>query len=234
MKDITIATYNIRNGADVGHDWSRLAAVIQESEADIIGLQEVDMYTARSGGADTVSELVRATGLPHALFIPAMEFDGGQYGNLILSRYPFGTTEEHHLPSDDGSEPRVFGCVTVLPKDSTQLFFLNTHLACDSPEERTIQIQALADFLATRIPPDMPVILTGDFNTEDFIAFDPLYAVGCVPINHAERAYKTFRTSPMAIDNILYREGPLTPAAVDMIDSDSSDHNLLWCRFTLQ
>lgn len=233
MKDITIATYNIRNGADVGHDWSRLAAVIRESGADVVGLQEVDMYTARSGGADTVSGLVKTTGLPHALYVPAMDYDGGQYGILLLSRYPFAETETHHLPAEGCNEPRVFECVTVLPEDGAPLTILNTHLSCESPAHRAAQIRALADFMTVHIPAERPTVLMGDFNTEDFTAFDPLRAVGYGLVNSAEHEYKTFRPNPMAIDNILYREGYLTPTAVGMTDRDTSDHNLLWCRFTL-
>jgi peptide/nickel transport system permease protein len=61
MKNITIATYNIRHGADVHYDWSRLAEQINRVGADIVGIQEVDMYTNRVGGRDSLSGLVNAT-----------------------------------------------------------------------------------------------------------------------------------------------------------------------------
>ena len=50
MKEITIATYNIRHGGDVGLDWNRLAEVIAASGADVVGIQEMDMLTDRVGG----------------------------------------------------------------------------------------------------------------------------------------------------------------------------------------
>ena len=88
MREITIATYNIRHGHDVDCDWDQIAQVITRAGADIVGFQEIDMHTRRVGGRDTVSGLVEATGLSYALFVPAMHFDGGQYGTAILSRYP--------------------------------------------------------------------------------------------------------------------------------------------------
>ena len=49
---LTVASYNILHGAAVGYDWAQLAAVIRESGADIVGLQEVDRRTRRAGGTD--------------------------------------------------------------------------------------------------------------------------------------------------------------------------------------
>lgn len=230
MKQITIATYNIRHGADVDFDWNRLAEIIRQSGADIIGIQEVDMHTGRTGGRDTVAGLVNATGLPHALFVPAMNYDGGQYGTAILSRYPIASAEVQLLDAAD-YEPRSFGCVTVTPEDGTPFCFLNTHLSYESREQQAIQFRQLAVWMDKNIPEDIPAVLTGDFNTEDFAAFASLKDMGFSLVNDREHTYKTFRSPPLAIDNIVYRTSRLTPAEQGMIDSNRSDHNLLWCRF---
>ena len=76
-------------------------------------------------------------------------------------------------------------------------------------------------------------ILTGDFNTEDFTTFAPVTSLGYALVNDTAHEFKTFRHNPVAIDNIVYREGHMTPEAFGMIESDASDHNLLWCRFEL-
>jgi hypothetical protein len=123
MKQLTIATYNIRHGCNVRMDWNRLAEIIRMSHADMVGIQEVDMLTNRTGGADTIQGLTEATGLPYALYIPAMDFDGGQYGTAILSRYPITFSEIH--PLESGSfEPRAFGAVTVSPEEGLTIHFL--------------------------------------------------------------------------------------------------------------
>ncbi len=232
MKKITIATYNIRHGHDVDCDWSKIAENVAEAGADIVGFQEIDMFTNRIGGRDTISGLTEATGLPHALFVPAMDFDGGQYGTAILSRFPITAYEAHPLKSGR-YEPRAFGCVTVTMDDGMPFCFLNTHLSCESHEQQDIQFNQLASWMASHIPEDIPAVLTGDFNTEDFSAFMPLKAIGYALANEAGHEYKTFRSNPTAIDNIVYRESFLKPVEQGMIDSDRSDHNLLWCRFEL-
>ncbi len=230
MKQITIATYNIRHGHDVKFDWSKIAELIDRSGADIVGLQEIDMHTARVGGRDTVSGLVQTTGLPHALFVPAMDFDGGQYGTAILSRFPITAHEIHPLQAGK-YEPRSFGCITVSPRDGVPVCFLNTHLSYESRKQQDLQFNQLAVWMDAYIPKDVPTVLTGDFNTEDFTAFMPLQAIGFGLANHEENEYKTFRTTRTAIDNIVYRESKMKPVDMGMIDSNRSDHNLLWCRF---
>ena len=233
MKSITIATYNIRHGHDVNCDWSKIAEIVSDSGADIIGFQEIDMRTNRIGGIDTVSGLLKATGLPYGIFVPAMDFDGGRYGTAILSRYPI--TFHTICPLDSGNyEPRSFGSITVgLPEGKT-FCFLNTHLSYESTEQRDIQFGQISDWMGKHISADTPAVLTGDFNTEDFRAFHSLERMGYALINNGNHTYKTFRTPPTAIDNIVYRKSHLTPIESGMIDSDRSDHNLLWCHFAFQ
>lgn len=232
MKQITIATYNICHGHYAGYDWDKIASLIREAGADLVGFQEIDMFTNRTGGLDTVTELTRATGMPHALFIPAMDYDGGQYGTAILSRYPIVASGVLPLSSAQ-YEPRAFGWITAELGDGNALALLNTHLSVESRDQQDIQFRILADWMKAHIPDGVPAVLTGDFNTEDFDAFTPVTSLGYALVNHTSHEYKTFRGNPVAIDNIVYREGCMIPAASGMIEGDASDHNLLWCRFTL-
>ena len=232
MKQITVATYNIRHGHDVGCDWKRIAEVVARSGADIVGFQEIDMYTNRIAGRDTVAGLSDALDLENAVFIPAMNFDGGQYGTAILSRFHITAFEMHAL--DAGNyEPRAFGCVRISPDHGQDLCFLNTHLSYESHTQQKSQISQLADFMDKHIPKGMPTILVGDFNTEDFSVFAPLNAMGYDLINHEKTNYKTFRTEPLAIDHIVYSRSQLSPVKHGMIDSNASDHNLLFCTFEM-
>ena len=232
MKNITIATFNIRNGHDVSHNWTKLAEVILESGADVVGVQEVDMFTTRVGGVDSLKGFSEATGMPYTLFTPAMDFNGGQYGTAILSRYPMAAAEYHPLPSAH-YEPRAFGCVTLTLGEGSTLTLLNTHLSYESAEQQSIQMAYLADWMVEHLPADTPAVLTGDFNTEDFTLFTPLTARGYALVNCDETEFKTFRTNPVAIDNIVYTAASLTPVERGMIDKNTSDHNLLWCRFQI-
>ncbi len=233
MKHINVATYNICHGRYAEFDWSRIASVIREADADIVGFQEIDMGTNRVGGVDSLKGLSEAAGLPHALFVPAMDYDGGQYGTAILSRYPIAAAEWHPLPSAH-YEPRAFGCVILTLGEGSTLNFLNTHLSNESVEQQKIQMRYLADWMAENLPADTPAVLTGDFNTEDFSMFTPITDMGYGLVNCTETEFKTFRTHPVAIDNLLYTTSALTPTERGMMDRDLSDHNLLWCRFRIQ
>lgn len=232
MKQITVATYNICHGHYAGCDWSRIASVIHKAGADLVGFQEIDMFTGRTGGLDTMTELIAATGFPNALFIPAMDYDGGQYGTAILSRYPIVESGTLPLPSAH-YEPRAFGHVTVNLPDGSPVTILNTHLSYESNAQQNIQFAYIADWMAKHLPANTPAVLTGDFNTEDFTAFAPVKSLGYALVNDTAHEFKTFRPYPVAIDNIVYREGDMTPEAFGMMNSDASDHNLLWCRFAL-
>ena len=104
--NLRTVSYNIRNGHDVQHDMSLLAADLLAVQADIVGLQEVDVGTARVGGRDTLAELAKAAGFAHYRFCRAIDFAGGEYGTAILSRYPILSFEITPLPTPVGVEGR--------------------------------------------------------------------------------------------------------------------------------
>ena len=103
-----------------------------------------------------------------------------------------------------------------------------------TPRAKDMTFEELAKWMDEHIDQNIPTILTGDFNTEDFTQFSPLTELGYALINHADQTYRTFRNPPIAIDNIVYRTACFTPEAQGMIDSNRSDHNLLWCRFEIK
>ncbi len=124
---LRVLTYNILHGAglDGKLDLARTAEVIKRVNPDLVALQEVDKGTQRSGRVDEAAELGRLTGM-HAVFGKAMDFNGGQYGEAILSRYPFESTNLHALPQIKGREPR--GALDVQIKVEGQpLRFISTH-----------------------------------------------------------------------------------------------------------
>ncbi len=227
---ITVATYNICHGHYAAFDWTRIAEPIRRVNADLVGIQEVDMFTRRSKGIDTLRALSEAVGLPYTLFVPTMEYDGGRYGTAILSRYPIEDSATFALPAE-GLEPRAVGCIRVLPDGQHPLWLINTHLSYKSAEVRHEQLSALCEALMQRIPADTPAILTGDFNTEERLV--PVVGEHFSDINESLR-YKTFRDPAIAIDRIVYTHKNLSPVADGMIESDASDHHLLWCRLAMQ
>ena len=84
---LRILSFNIYHGETMRGDFDleQLARVIRQADPDLVALQEVDLYTGRSSGRDLASELGLLTRMV-PLFGRAMPFDGGEYGEGILSR----------------------------------------------------------------------------------------------------------------------------------------------------
>ncbi len=224
---LTVATYNICHGRFADFHWERIASPIRSVNPDLVGIQEVDMFTHRSRGMDSLRALSEATGLPHALFVPTMDFDGGQYGTAVLSRHPIEMNVIFPLPTA-GLEPRAVGCVRVRPDGEQGLWFVNTHLSYKSAEVRYEQLSVLKRHMDEIIPHEMPTVLLGDFNTEECLF--PVVGDRFRDIN-GDLRYVTFPHPPMAIDRIVYTPSNLSVIDSGMVESDASDHHLLWAKF---
>ena len=156
-REIRVLTYNIHHGegTDGRLDLERIAQVIKTNSADLVALQEIDQNAARTGGIDQAAELARLTGM-HYVFGKAMDFQGGAYGQAILSRWPIKAHEVHQLPQRSGREPRI-----VLIASVPALTFASTHLDHQLEEVRVEQAAALNALFRTNTA---AVILAGDFN----------------------------------------------------------------------
>ncbi len=88
---VRVITWNVHHGADAADrvDVTRLADELAALAPDIVCLQEVDVGVRRSGHVDLPAELARRLGL-HAVFGKNIDYQGGDYGNAILSRWPIG------------------------------------------------------------------------------------------------------------------------------------------------
>ena len=160
---VRVLTYNILHGETLKGDFDldRIAAVISAANPDLVALQEVDYRTKRARNMDLASELGQRTGLV-PLFGRAMPFDGGEYGEGILSRYSFMRTQVHPLPFQEGREPRSALEVQVLLPGGDTLSFIGTHLDHIRDEtDRIAQASMLNALFAQR---DMPTVLSGDLN----------------------------------------------------------------------
>ncbi len=153
---LTVMSYNIHHarGMDERVDLERIAKVIQSVSPDIVALQEVDRHTRRTGGVDQAAELGRLTGM-EVVFGRAIDFQGGQYGNAVLSKPPVLAKCNHPLPFSPGREARA-----VLAVDVDGFRFLATHLDNASEEDRV----AAARVIPSMTEPALPTVLAGDLN----------------------------------------------------------------------
>ena len=86
---LRILSYNIHHaeGVDGKLDVPRIAQVILSVDPDLVALQEVDKNTIRTGKVNQDIELSRLTKM-NSVFGSNITFQGGQYGNAILSKFP--------------------------------------------------------------------------------------------------------------------------------------------------
>lgn len=158
---IRILAYNIRHGAGMDGQigLQRVARVINALEPDLVTLQEVDRGVVRTGGVDQAARLGELTGM-HAVFGDFMDYQGGQYGMALLSKYPIATHANHRLP--DGREPRSALAATVRMADSQrEIIVVGIHLYATA-EERYAQAERIVEIYRRET---RPVILAGDFNS---------------------------------------------------------------------
>ena len=151
-----IMSYNIRHGAamDDRVDIAGCGRVIAAERPRFAGVQEVDMGTERTKGADTCAILEKATGMV-ATFARAIDYESGEYGVALLSRERPKTVRRTPLP---GGEPRV-----LLLCEFRDCWVGTTHLAVDSAEARRESVEIIRK--AVEACGDKPVFLTGDWNS---------------------------------------------------------------------
>jgi endonuclease/exonuclease/phosphatase family metal-dependent hydrolase len=201
---VKVLTYNILHGETLKGDFDldRIARVIRQADPDLVALQEVDFRTKRARELDLASELGQRTGLI-PLFGRAMPYDGGEYGEGILSRYSFIYTRNHTLPAQEGKEPRAALEVHVVLQSGDTLSFIGTHL--DHTREENDRINQATRLNALFTGGDRPTILCGDLNAgPESLTMSVLYSewtkadtllTPTFPSNRAERK----------IDYVLYR-----------------------------
>ncbi len=174
-RPLRVLVYNIHAGKDAGgvDNLARVAAIVNESDADVALLQEVDRGTRRSGGVDQPAVLARATGRQVA-FGRTLDYDGGQYGIAILSRWPIRTDTLIHLPisppqqrAGGSYEPRG-ALVAAIEAPGGMLHVVNTHLDASGTDQYRSQeirtIVRIADSLRA-LRPAGRLLIGGDFNS---------------------------------------------------------------------
>lgn len=164
---VRVLTFNIFHGETVAaaskFDLDLLAKVINDVQPDLVALQEVDKNTNRARHYDLVEELGKRTQLA-PLFGKAMSYDGGEYGEGILSKYAFLSTKTHSLPIQDGKEPRAALEAKVVLKSGDTIRFVGTHL--DHTKENRVRLNQAKELTALFADDTIPTLLVGDFNAD--------------------------------------------------------------------
>jgi len=160
---VRVMSFNILHGATTlgNFDLDAIAKVINDVSPDFVALQEVDFKTQRAKNYDLATELGFRTKMA-PLFGKAMDYDGGGYGEGVLSKYSFVNTRNVALPYSPGNEPRAaLEVVTVLPSGDT-VAFIGTHLDhLHNDSDRKLQAEKINQVFSSN---KFPTILAGDLN----------------------------------------------------------------------
>lgn len=162
---LKVLSYNVRHCNPPSKkgviDVEAIANLIKEANPDLVALQEIDRFTKRSGvELDQAKELGKLTGL-YSYFVKAIDWDGGEYGIAVLSKYKILDSINLQLPMVKGKagEARAVAIIKVKVKRK-EILFASTHLDIVK-EHRELQAAAITDFFSGQ---KLPVILAGDIN----------------------------------------------------------------------
>lgn len=165
---LRVLCYNIHygQGTDGRYDIERLANVIKKAKPDLVALQELDVGVKRSGRVHQARRLGELTGMA-VRFGPAQHYEGGLFGNAVLTRLPILDVVIHPLPYTESSPERVTYprgaiAVTVRVSNGQSLRFVSTHFQHNVAEDRVAEAQAINKLFAAE--EKLPTILAGDMN----------------------------------------------------------------------
>jgi len=216
--EIKVMTYNIQLAAS---GLPTIANVITAENPDLVCLQEVDSMTNRSGLIYQADSLAKLTGL-YYYFSRAMPYDGGAYGDCILSKWPLYQITHYALPAGSG-EPRQMAVIRT-EKNGVMFNFAGTHLDHLNPNTGNSLLQAgVIDSIVATI--SYPLILGGDFNSipssTTIAKLKEQFTLGCIgacPLTWPASAPNSTR------DYFMYKPGGFTVSTYQTINTQASDH----------
>jgi endonuclease/exonuclease/phosphatase family metal-dependent hydrolase len=155
---LALASYNVHAcvGRDRRFDPGRVAAVLEELDADVVALQELESRPEQ--GADLLEHLGARLGLT-AVHGPTMIRAHRSYGNALLIRGSVVSLLRHDL-SIRPREPRGAIEAEVMVRDRP-LRVIGTHFGL-SRRERVRQAARLVERVRVSVQP--PTLLLGDLN----------------------------------------------------------------------
>lgn len=222
----TVLTYNIHTGKGIDgiRDLNRIGLVLEQSQTDLIGLQEVDGNADRSCNVDQSAYLANHLKIEYhyapALTTPFL------YGNAILSKFPILAKENLIMKKTETAEDRSVA-VTKVRIANQSITFIATHLSL-ADKERLEQVKFIADYVRSV---DTPVVVVGDWNSEPG---SPAYKTITRQLVDAAAfmglTAPTFRGFPLqksdpglCIDYVFVSED-IKVHSVEVIDTPASDH----------
>lgn len=156
LPTVRVMTWNIHGTIARRRPWdlSRVIAFIRRIDPDIVALQEVD---SRRRDTDPFIALQETLG-SHGVEAKSIATADGEYGQVLISRWPLQDAEIHDISYPEFEPRRVIKADIATPRGPLRV--LATHLGL-AIRERQGQAKRLLD-IAGRAP--ATTIVMGDFN----------------------------------------------------------------------
>ncbi|MBQ7935388.1 MAG: endonuclease/exonuclease/phosphatase family protein [Clostridia bacterium] len=223
-----ILSFNVKNFMH-SRQMEQISALLREMDADIVGLQEVDENTARSGKVFQLQTCAALAGYPYYVFGKNIDFKGGEYGNGILSKYPILSAETvSYQVKEPGDHNRSY-MRCQLDVNGKTLCFYNTHLTLQKNGEAVEELKEVC----ARMEKDPNAVMVGDFNL-------PAETVASVmeprfKALNGGAGFETVLTFPIgiprvSIDNIVVSKNMETEGGITTYLGELSDHNLIYAQ----
>jgi endonuclease/exonuclease/phosphatase family metal-dependent hydrolase len=162
MTELVVLSYNIHRGVGIDRkfDVDRIADVIAETSADVVGLQEV-VREIDSAHGDQAAHLAERLGMTLVMGVARRHGRTGTYGNAVLTRWPVAGSSSCDL-TFKRREPRT--CLRVdLDVGGLVVHVFVSHFGI-AMRERRDQVRRLATFIKESSGLAGPRVLLGDFN----------------------------------------------------------------------
>lgn len=236
-----LLSYNIHKGVggrDRRYRFERVLRVIEEVDADLVCLQEVDHDVKRTRRDDQPARLVEALApAAHLYQLNVRHKTGvGGYGNLLLSRWPLRT--HHHVSIRHKARKPRGAQLAVVETPEGPLHLVHWHLGL-AESERRWQARHLLQHPLFRESSDLPTLIVGDYNDwRNTLARRAFAEHGFVQLTSPRARFRSFPSYlPVASLDKAFLRGSLNISRARIVRSKlaraASDHLPLVIDFHL-
>lgn len=223
---LRVVTYNILAG-DRG--LKGIIDTLTTAKADLIGLEEVDRFTKRSGKSDQPAKLAKALGM-NVFYAPFFPYQGGEFGLALLSKHPIVRAKVvkvkgSRLSQIDATVRTPGGDVHVIVVHFTVTFPFRDKKetdACDAV--RLVEAKAAAALASATTD---PVLVLGDMNDDSgsppYDVFARTLQDSC-EVKGGGLAKSWNSALPITRIDYIWASKHFTVESCDTLTSQASDH----------
>jgi endonuclease/exonuclease/phosphatase family metal-dependent hydrolase len=231
---LKVMSYNIHSAYNIqgSQDLEAIARVIEDSGADIIGVQEISRVRLMDGAADMPSWLSQRLDMPFV-------FRGTEepiWGNAILSRYPILESGWGNLPKEGSLIKRGYLWARIDLGEPEPLLVIVTHL--HQIEADTLVRQAQVPVILEFMKDTGYSVLLGDLNAEPGSAEINLITGAGLVDSWAEAGLGDGFTyssgDPINRIDWIWHTADLEVEKVEVIQTQASDHMPVIAVFELE